>query len=687
MTETWLDTAMVAGLTGDCTRTVRLRAANRDYVFRQQRLGRRGRPQLQIALSSLSADAQMKYARLQLTAAQAHALVPADPAQPTLFASPVEIDMRAWADVPDDKKDEAKRRLNAITPMIEWNAGHRLPYTLRDGSAVRTSEDLARYVAEQYAISRTSAWAWYSAFKKEGVIGLVRSKRSDASRSRFFESHAEAAKFVLAKYQELGQCSPTGSPNLMLIYDELVREYPRMYPQEKDRRPSPGTVRNFLAGLPPCVRDAARLTRQAHDAKYSPFVLTNIAALKVNEYWVCDHRVLDILSFNDCFATAPQWRLLRVWVTAIEDMRSRVVWCTCTDSPSWRSIASALRIGMARFGRPRVFYCDNGKDFKKVGGAYARAAESLNDDGQVLAGKITENLLARLGVRPQYCIPKHPRSKMIESFFATVSKRFDVMFGAGYAGAKPSLRPDQCREAEKRHHLWMEGKANETPFLPASHLVELVQAWTEEYNTFHAHSGHGMDGRAPYDVMRELLPQPELVDVAAIEPLFWAHEPRIVSSCTVQINKQTYEGAGDHDAAAMYAANGTEITLAYDPDNLDRALAIANGQVIARLQRQQRLDRGLSGERSPQTEAEIARIQRMGRANYKAAMRFWQFATEGVPTMLDGLRERAGLPAPRPMDSPKLLQASLSDEQLSSPAAPYVDDVVARMRAASGRKA
>ncbi|MBZ5570227.1 MAG: hypothetical protein LAN64_20605 [Acidobacteriia bacterium] len=83
MNDTWLGIATVMRVTGDAERTVRRKAASGAYASRYQRRKRRGRPQLEIAISSLSADAQTKYARLQLEAAQCHTLVPADPAQPS----------------------------------------------------------------------------------------------------------------------------------------------------------------------------------------------------------------------------------------------------------------------------------------------------------------------------------------------------------------------------------------------------------------------------------------------------------------------------------------------------------------------------------------------------------------------------------------------------------------------------
>jgi putative transposase len=662
VTETWLDTPTTARITGDADRTVRLKCANRDYASRMNHHGRRGRPQLQVALSSLPAAAQMKYARLQLDAAECHALVPVDPAQPTLFTPPAQIDVTAWSGIPDDKKQEARQRLQIITPLIEWNAGHRLQATLRDGRPVTNTETLAQYLGEQHECSRATIWNYYTAFKKEGIAGLARKKRSDAStalqpKSRYFERHPEAAAFVLAKYGELGQCSPTGAPNLALVFDELMIERRRQgsavhrelaaLGEDPRQRPSIDTVRNFLGKLPPVVRDAARLTREKHDARYAPTVRTNIAATRVNQFWVSDHRVVDILGFNDCFADAAPFSLFRVWCTAIEDMRSRVIWSVFSLSPSWKTIASALRVGMSRYGKPETFYCDNGKDFKKVGGAYTRAAQNLDDLGRVDAGLQTTNLLQRLGIIPLYCLPKHPRSKMIESAFNLMSQRCDVMFGAGYAGNKPSARPDQCRDAEKQHHAWMQGKADTTPFLPLSQIVQLLDAWFEERNQYHQHSGDGMNGRTPYEVMRELLPNPQPVNVALIEPLFWEHKTGCtVQRCAVRVDNETYEGIGETDRAAMYAVNGQEITVAYDPYERSRALAIVDRRVVAELQPKPRIDRGLPGQRSAETDLVIARTLREGRVGYNRAVMPWTIAQRGVPTLLDGLRDRNQIAAP-----------------------------------------
>jgi hypothetical protein len=97
-------------------------------------------------------------------------------------------------------------------------------------------------------------------------------------------------------------------------------------------------------------------------------------ATRVNQFWVADHRVVDILGFNDCFqGRQPVFSVPRMDDRDRGHALARDVGRLLAQ-PSWKTIASALRLGMSRFGKPEVFYCDNGKDFKKVGGAYdARA--------------------------------------------------------------------------------------------------------------------------------------------------------------------------------------------------------------------------------------------------------------------------------------------------------------------------
>jgi putative transposase len=373
-----------------------------------------------------------------------------------------------------------------------------------------------------------------------------------------------------------------------------------------------------------------------------------------NEVWVADHRIYDVLVANDCFAQADELAAVRLWETCIEDMRTRViVGSVWSINPSWRTIASALRQGITRFGMPEIFYCDNGKDFRKVGDGAGRgsllteadysAPVELGEDGNI---PVEQGLLARLGIKVCYCIPRHPQSKLIESYFNFVSKRFDRMFfGKGYAGSKPDMRPDFCRDAEKQHAQFLAGKREKSPLYGAKHFIELHAQFVDERNREHSHTGRGMKGRAPMDVMDELLPTHErrILDMAALEPLFWDVQKRLVTNCKVHINNSSYSAAVDdlQGQQNMYHANGGDVAVHCDPNDMACALAFEDapsGALLARLVSDEWASRG----RVTQEQVKAIQTQRARLRN--ASIESFGIIGANVPSEIELLERRGNLP-------------------------------------------
>ncbi len=619
--------------------------------------------------------------------------------QPSLFPAP-KTGAR-WI-VPAALEPIAQQRLEVIKPLLDWDSAPHPLILGPGGKPVQTKREAAEALARLEGVSARTLWRRAAAYRERNDAGLVREVRSDRGKSRFFQKRPEAAQWVLAKYAESRHISD------VVIWESLVRAWPTLY-QDGARPPSVATIRGLLRGLPKPIADIPRLTRQQHDAKYAPYLTTNIAELRPNQIWVSDHRIYDVILFNDCFDAAPHYAALRLWETCIEDMRTRViVGSVWSASPSSRSIASALRQAIARFGLPEVFYCDNGKDFRKVGGGWRLTPQDLDDGGRVRILPGADNLLKRLGVTVKYCVPRHPQSKQIESYFSTVSKRFDVLFGKTYAGRKPSERPDECRLAEKQHKQWLAGERRDTPLIAASIFIQLHQQWTQEFNAAHPHSGRGMNGRAPLEVMNELAPpaQRQIPNMLELEPLFWDRLDRTVANAMIKIGRWEYEGADSESAAAMYLANGQIIRVARDPADIAFAVACdSEGRAIARLQCKELVARG------PQSLDKIQAIQKLrGRLN-RASRQFWKVARAGVPTELELLAERGGIvpatieaiaPAlpdgaavarPRPVETStavykndvvRELRALLNEDRPRPAAAQpaYTDDLVARLRAA-----
>jgi transposase InsO family protein len=630
-------------------RVIQLRAHRGELAWRyQQRKARNGRRVREYLANMLPESDQARLAELRLLVPTACvALAPATPRQPGLFAGVPQVNEDHLRTLTERQREQVRFRLAVITPMLQWEEGHRPPLVLRDGRAVKNSDDLARYLGDMHNISRATIWKWVRGWREEAELGLARKRRRDLRAPRYFAAHPEAAKFVLAKYAELGATASNGRPSLKLIFDALMRELPCLSPDRTHTDwPCYSTVRAYLHRLPPVARDGARMPRLAHDAKYAPQLITDLAAMRVNEKWVTDHRIFDVIVYNDCFASLPRHAAFRPWHTTIEDMRTRaIVGDVICVTPSSRTFASALLQAISRFGLPEWIYCDNGRDFKKVGGAYVGTPDDVGSDGQVHADPAAQHLLGRLGIRVQYCVVRRPRSKQVESFYATESKRFDVIFGPAYAGRKPELRSDACREGEKQHKQWMRGERPGTPFQPASRFIALYQQWLKEFNCGHEHSGRGMNDRAPFEVMEELLPpgQRKIPDMAELQPLFWDRRELTVTNCAVQIWKHPYRPALDDEEGIrrMYGVNGTRVQVACNPDDVAFALAYdaETGKFLAHLVAQELVERG------PQSQEQIQAVMRIGRRLQREIREAWSFIRYGVPSEMELLAERAGLPA------------------------------------------
>ena len=140
--------------------------------------------------------------------------------------------------------------------------------------------------------------------------------------------------------------------------------------------------------------------------------------------------------------------ILFIW----EDMQTlKIVGWYIANHSSGETIALALRHAIITNGLPSRIYTDNGKG---------------------CLGHYFLDVCRRLKIETRHCIPKTPRSKMIERLFRTVHDQFSKYL-PGYCGNKPENRPpdfDEKKLLKQKKLLTME---------------QLVAVWTEyveEYN-------------------------------------------------------------------------------------------------------------------------------------------------------------------------------------------------------------
>jgi hypothetical protein len=478
----------------------------------------------------------------------------------------------------------ALARYEAIRPLVEFAEGAGrakfLALRLKNGRAVKRSDDLAEYLSQTVQVagkhpSRATLWRWLAIYRANGLNGLARKSREDKGVSHFFTRYPAAAVLVASEYHK-----PYAT--IYRAFDALERDRELLQIPEAEM-PSYSTVRNYLDSLPEAMKILAREGLAAYNTRFAPHLNRKFTDIPVNSIWVADHMIHDVEVRNDCFNAAPMDAPLRLQFTCLMDMRSRRIVGYCwTVNGDWRSIATALRRAVERFGPCETFYCDNGKDFKKA----ARGAEQTqrisrptSTEIQTFSDELMRGPVAQLGIRVQYCIPYAPQSKPIERAFGTVHGGLCAIM-PHYTTGNAYLRPDQTIIAGAEHRKLMKhGLATESSLMPASFFIKLAETWIEQkYNAGHHHSGRGMDGRTPNEVFDSLYPVAtrRSADPDVLAMLLHERRTAYVRRTAITIEGRRYmpvQSSSD-SWAAIHNANETSITVAYDPLDPDHVIAL-----------------------------------------------------------------------------------------------------------------
>jgi len=510
VSETWVSPEQVARLLGVSRRSIfeRLRAG--EFETRAAATSRNGRPRREILLSSLPASAQFEYAAQWMGSAAT-----AETPRPD----------RERGIVPEHLKAKVEERLRAIEEG-----------PVKSGVPDRTLREWKRRSAR-------------------GEAALAPKLREDEGVSRRFRDNPRAAAFIQAKY--LGE-----KLSAQLAHDALSREWKTV--GDRGGVPSYDAVRKFLRRIPKVTETLARVGKRAAIAQCGPYVIRGRCAAM--DCWVADHRVHDVFVYNTLFPEVPPGKAYRMWMTAIVDMGTqKMVGCVWAPTPSSRTICSAIRMGVAQFGFPKSFYCDNGKDFQSV----ARFLEANS-------------------IAVTSALPFNPRSKPIEAFFTRFSKRFDRMWGAGYCGGQPALRSEACGEAQKQHERYCAGKEEKTLFYPDVLFIDGALQFIEEYN---AAPQERLDRKSPNQIFDQQWPPTNrhAVDRRQLDQLFWQRDERtILQGGCVELNKVRYEPT-DEGFMRLSLIQGKHAMIARDPYNLAAAVAfdLETGEFLGELQVQE----------------------------------------------------------------------------------------------------
>jgi hypothetical protein len=337
------------------------------------------------------------------------------------------------------------------------------------------------------------------------------------------------------------------------------------------------TFRTWFNKIPEVARAMAREGKEAYRNSQEILSWRSLAEIQPLDYVVMDHRVLDI------FCMAPDrrgWRLIRPWLTAAIDMRTRkwLAW-VIVETPSSDSIAAVLKRTFIDHGLPKALYWDNGKDFRCewLEGKHSRSRQSERV-GEL--GESWRGVLGTLGVRVHHAIVKNARAKIIEPNFGRVAK-FDRTLPE-WCGHKPGARPEGYADLVKQYEAWANGKRESAPFRTIGEISALYDAAIEDLNEREL-EGEAMQkvtptGRGwmcPNEAWEIHIGRVErkTVDAELLKFCFAKRRELTVKHGEV---KTTFAGRDYHyrltgNDIALMAMNGQQVDFAYDPLDLGEA--------------------------------------------------------------------------------------------------------------------
>lgn len=474
----------------------------------------------------------------------------------------------------DDPEQEAqaKARYDIILPIVTYasNPGRWQALRLADGKPVTSKTRLVVYVAETHKLSPRTVAGWLQRFRDGGYAALADKERSDKGSSRWAQQSETTLLLAdLAVYAHLRE-----NLSIRMAWEILEARAQWL------NLPVPGyeTVRRILARVNPAAVKLSRDGRKTYDEVFGPYISRDYS-MAAGEILISDHAIHDVFVQDDLFE--GDRRPIRLRFTGLMDMRSRLFTAYAwSQEGSSRSITTVLRQHYTRFGRFRVLYVDNGKDYQKVGRGARGSAWRLEDVPPEAIG-----VIARLDAEIKYCLPFHPQAKPIERANNTIHSRFDRRW-ASYCGSKPEQRPEKCEALLKRHaQLLSEGRADESELPLASEFIRAAKMWIEyEYNR-REKDVEGMEGMTPIEAWEQFrwADGKKPVDPAQLVPLLSDRVRHSISRGRVKIDKQFYVAADADSDVRMHDRPGSALILYDSCDPGFAAAADDDGRIFAYL--------------------------------------------------------------------------------------------------------
>jgi transposase InsO family protein len=497
---------------------------------------------------------------------------------------------------------QALERFNVIEPLLDASKYHLLHVQYPK------ARDLVNYLVAAHKTPARTIYRWLEAFKVSGLPGLVRKGRADKGTPRLMTDAARDLLLTLALpqrgsygalrvaemwriYQEEREWRASHAGRVLGAFDQgkyarYLDEDNKLIPAAQLPEVSCETFRTWYNRIPEMVRDMGREGLEQFKNSQEIISHRDIAIVRPMDYVIMDHRRLDIF----CMVRRPGgWALVRPWLTAAIDMRTRkwLGWCI-VESPSSDSIATVLRRVFVDYGLPVALYWDNGKDFIcewfEGRSRKQRQAQPVGELDTAWRG-----VLGTLGIRVHHAIVRNARAKLIEPNFNRVSN-FDRTLPE-WCGHNPGARPERFEAMVKDHEAWIEGKGPGPVFRTIEDVARLYSKALHDTNEREL-EGDGMrkitaTGRgwyAPNEIWDVLIPKVERRSVPAdvLQMCFAKRKELTVQhgEISTTVDGQPYYYRMLDNPVGLMRFNGRKVELAYDPLDMSEGSVYFEGTFV-----------------------------------------------------------------------------------------------------------
>ncbi|MCL2188471.1 MAG: Mu transposase C-terminal domain-containing protein [Defluviitaleaceae bacterium] len=540
MADICLTVKEVAELKGCTERFVRKQISNSTICAEMAENNKSGSVVVyRIPLTALDKKLQTKYKRQQLAAMQQ-----------TINTQEEALSLR-FTPVPDyENLTESERRELFFWKGIldEWqkfrtNAeenGNSLAEADATYVALTNNKWAANPPAYAKSLSNSQLHRKRKDLKEKGELSLI-SKRG---------KHGNHARKMTPEMVDIFECYYLDDHELsakqcaFLTHRELLRRYGA---ENVPEMPKVDMFERVAQNIPLTVRKYFRKRHTEFVGDCAPHI-TRMYDMQPNDIWVADNHKFDVIVSKDGKQT-------RVYLTAFMDVKTRkfMGWCV-TENPCADATLLALKNGIAKYGAPKMIYCDNGREFlfHDFGGNGFRKSAKLKE-GEFKPPTILEDM----GIEFKTALPKNARAKGIERAFRGVKDDFSKLHDT-YTGGHVLEKPDSLAKALKQGNI------------PAIlDFIKFADAYIEGWYNQQPHRGEGMNGRTPNEAFAEELYEQRIVPPNLLDLMFMRYGKGTMNVSKTLSIKVYGQRLNYFDEGLWRDCCGKEVYVRYDPAKLE----------------------------------------------------------------------------------------------------------------------